>query len=378
MKRNVTAAVLGSALLAGTSLSLVPNNALACGCLPPAYASTVGTSTGAIGAGFGMLTLMISQSFGALNASLSAQGSSTAEVASRQNSEMTQLARYEARHDLVTDFTFAHDPCIAYDATTRSGVKSMGARQTTQQLGAANDAAAQNLTDDTSGSPAQNAAKRIENMNELYCGELAEEIGLCDTPPDREELRDAHIKALYFTKDTLDEELALAANNFARTLAGPVPPAATSADYNSPGGIRRINQRATRDARVDTMMETWEYLVGLKKDVGEDDAGLAQALREHISGTDDPELNGSNTETQKQSLYELMALQNEYRFKDAAWVEGIMGVTPTELSLLKELAVMEATGLFTEWKRFELDQRIAGNLSVILATKADEVYERTN
>jgi len=140
--------------------------------------------------------------------------------------------------------------------------------------------------------------------------------------------------------------------------------------------MQRLNERATRDARVDTMMETWEYLISLKKDVGEDDADFAEALREHISGTSDADLNGSNEHADRMSLYELMALMNEYRFKDAKWVEGIMGAAPTELSLLKELAVMEATGLFTEWKRYELDQRIAGNLAVILATKADEVFER--
>ncbi|HCI46555.1 MAG TPA: hypothetical protein DFI00_04625 [Rhodospirillaceae bacterium] len=75
------------------------------------------------------------------------------------------------------------------------------------------------------------------------------------------------------------------------------------------------------------------------------------------------------------SLYELMALQNEYRFKDGTWVEGMI-TAPDELGLLKELTIMEATGLYTDWMRFELDQRIAGNLAIIVAAKADEAYER--
>jgi hypothetical protein len=97
MKKTLAVAAVTSSLLATTALTLIPNKALACGCLPPAYASTVATSTGAIGAGFGMLTLMISQSFGALNASLSAQSSSNAEVVSRQNSEMAQAQRPTSR-----------------------------------------------------------------------------------------------------------------------------------------------------------------------------------------------------------------------------------------------------------------------------------------
>ena len=381
MKRTLTVAAMTSGLLAGTALSMVPNNALACGCLPPAYASTVATSTGAIGAGFGMLTLMISQSFGALNASLSSQSSSMAEVTSYQNSEYTQLARYEARHEILNDFTFAHDPCISYDATTRTGPKDMGARQVRRQLNEANDLEAQNLTEDSAGTATENAQARLGDMIGKYCGELHEALEIC-TPSqllvDRPELRDAHVKALYFTEDTLDDDLAVAANDFARTLRGTTPPAPSTADYNTPQGMIRLNERATRDARVDTAMETWEYLISMKKDVGEDDAELAQALREHITGTSDQDLNGSNPEATKMSFYELMALQSEYRFKDSKWVEGIMGATPTELSLLKEYVIMGANGLHTDWLGFELDQRIVGNLAVIVAAKADEVYERSN
>ncbi len=379
MKKTLAVAAVTSSLLATTALTLIPNKALACGCLPPAYASTVATSTGAIGAGFGMLTLMISQSFGALNASLSAQSSSNAEVVSRQNSEMAQAQRQRVAHEITTNAILTVDPCPTDYASSVAGNKGIGQRQVQQQLSEANDLAQQNLTDDTAGSASANAEAFVGNMNDRYCGYLAEELGICTVPSEvqsRPELRDAHIKALYYTQDTLDEHLAVAANDFARTLAGPVPPAASSAEYTSPEGMQRLNERATRDARVDTMMETWEYLISLKKDVGEDDADFAEALREHISGTSDADLNGSNEHADRMSLYELMALMNEYRFKDAKWVEGIMGAAPTELSLLKELAVMEATGLFTEWKRYELDQRIAGNLAVILATKADEVFER--
>jgi hypothetical protein len=379
MRKALGISVMASSLLAGTALVGLPSNALACGCLPPAYASTVATSTGAISAGFGMLTLMISNSFGALNASLSAQSSSMAEVTSYQNSEYTQLARYEARYNLLNDFTFAHDPCISYDATTRSGPKELGSRQVRRQLSDANDLALRNMTTETSGTAEANAAARIRTMEERYCGEREEALGRCTPSGDlvsRPYLRDGHIKPLYFKFDTMDDVLARAANDFAQTLNGPVPAAPASVDYNTPDGRYKVVERTTRDARIDTATETWEYLISLRKEVGEDDAQWANALREHTTGSSDPNVNGSNPEATKQSLYELLAMQNEYRFKDSTWVTGIMGGTPTELSLLKELAVMEATNLFTEWKRFELDQRIAGNLAVILATKSDEVYER--
>ncbi len=380
MKKTLSAAAIASSLLAGTAIVATPGNAYACGCLPPAYASTVATSTGAIGAGFGMLTLMISQSFGALNASLSAQASSMAEVTTQQNSEYTQLARYEARHEILNDFTFAHDPCISYDATTRSGPKSLGSLQARRQLGEANDMALRNMTTDTAGTAAGNALVRTENMEQEYCGELSEALGRC-TPnskvQERPELRDAHVKALYFTKDTLDDDLVKAANDYAFTLMGPVPPAHNASTYNTPRGALRIAERTTRDARIDTAMETWEYLISLKKEVGEEDKQWSDALREHTTGVSDADLNGSNPHATRQSLHELLAMQNEYRFKDSAWVEGIMGATPTELSLLKELTIMEATGLYTDWMRFELDQRIAGNLAVIVAAKSDDAFERS-
>ena len=137
----------------------------------------------------------------------------------------------------------------------------------------------------------------------------------------------------------------------------------------------RMAERTTRDARIDTSMETWEYLIGLKAEVGEEDKELADNLRKHLTGSDDAELNGSNEHATRMSLYELMALQNEYRFKDGTWVEGMI-TAPDELGLLKELTIMEATGLYTDWMRFELDQRIAGNLAIIVAAKADEAYER--
>jgi len=379
MKRTISAAAIASSLLAGTAITMVPGSAMACGCLPPAYASTVATSTGAIGAGFGMLTLMISQSFGALNASLSAQASSMAEVTTHQNSEYTQLARYEARHEIINDFTTTIDPCIPYSASIDSGVKSLGSLQARRQLGEANDMALRNMTTDTAGSAAGNAAVRTENMEEKYCGELSQALGRCTpTGPaaSRPELRDAHIKPLYFMWDTMDEDLVVAGNDFAFTLMGPTPPAHTASTYNSPRGALRIAERTTRDARIDTSMETWEYLISLKKEAGDEDKQWADALREHTTGVTDPNLTGSNPQATRQSLYELLALQNEYRFKDAAWVQGVM-TTPTELELLKQLTIMEATGLYTDWMRFELDQRIAGNLAVIVATKADQSFERS-
>ncbi|MAX97366.1 MAG: hypothetical protein CL559_16195 [Alphaproteobacteria bacterium] len=381
MKRTIGAAAIASSLLAGTAITMVPGTAQACGCLPPAYASTVATSTGAIGAGFGMLTLMISQSFGALNASLSAQASSNAEVVTQQNSEYPQRARYEARHEILNGFTYTHDPCISYDATTRSGPKSLGSLQIRRQLSEANDMQLRNMTTDTAGSATANARARTENMEEKYCGELPARLGRCDPAASdmdlgsRPELRDGHIKPLVFTQDTLDEKLSVATNDFAYTLMGPTPPAHSASVYNSPRGAMRMAERTTRDARIDTSMETWEYLIGLKAEVGEEDKELADNLRKHLTGSDDAELNGSNEHATRMSLYELMALQNEYRFKDGTWVEGMI-TAPDELGLLKELTIMEATGLYTDWMRFELDQRIAGNLAIIVAAKADEAYER--
>lgn len=381
MNRSIRTLLVTSTILAGSLMAYAPRDASACGCLPPAYASTVATSTGAISAGFGMLTLMISQSFGALNASLSAQASSVAEVTSYQNSQYNKLAQEEAKYNIINDFTYAHDPCPSYDATTRSGPKDLGSRQVRRQLNEANDETLRNMTTTSSGSAESNAAALVKEMEEKYCGVREEYLGRC-TPTgvltERPYLRDGHIKTLYFKYDTLDDEMAVAANWHAQVLNGPSPAAPSPATYNSPQGMYKLAERTTRDARIDTATETWEYMISLRKEVGEDDAGLAEAMRKHVTGSSDPDLNGTNPYATKQSLYELMAIQNEYRFKDSKWVEGIMGSTPTELSILKELAVMEATNLFTEWKRFELDQRIAGNLAVILATKADEIYERSN
>ncbi|MBV6632112.1 MAG: hypothetical protein KI792_03655 [Alphaproteobacteria bacterium] len=382
MGKKFKSALLATSLFAGVAISYMPADAEACGCLPPAYASTVATSTGAISAGFGMLTLMISQSFGAINASLSAQQSTMAEVTSYQNSEYTQLARMEARHQVVTDFTSGVDACVSgYDASTRTGPKSLGSLQVRRQLSEANDMHLRNLTTTTSGTAAANATATLEEMESRYCGLRSEMLGRCtfaeSEVSDRPELRDAHIKPLLMQYDTLDDQLARAANDFAQIVAGPTPPPPVGQDYATPLGQVKLRDRVTRDARVDTMMETFEYLTGLKKEVGEEDAVWADNLREHVTGSSDPNINGGNPHADSQSLYEVMALQNEFRFKSPDWVNGIMAGTPSELPILKELAVMEATNLYTEWKRFELDQRIASNLAVILATKAEESYVRT-
>ncbi|MEM6902003.1 MAG: hypothetical protein AAF556_02025 [Pseudomonadota bacterium] len=308
-----------------------------------------------------------------------------AETTSYQNSQYTQLARMEARHELLTDFTAGTDACIAYDATTRTGPKSLGSLQARRQLSEANDLHLRNLTTTTAGTATANAAATIDEMENRYCGLRSEMLGRC-TPSsevtDRPELRDAHIKPLLMKYDTLDDVLVRAANDFAQTLAGPIPPAPNAQDYATPAGQIRLRDRVTRDARIDTMMETFEFMTGLKKEVGsgddQPDGQWADNLREHTTGSSDRSADSSNSNAENQSYYEVVAMQNEYRFKSPDWVNGIIAGTPSELPILKELVVMEATGLATDFLRFELDQREVANLGVLVAVKAEEAYIRTD
>lgn len=365
-----------------------PQAEAACPCLPVAYATTIETSTGAISAGFGMLTLMIQQSFAALNSSLASQSSVIAETSTASTQQLAQIMREAETHRAKMQATNTVDTCNDKASSSRAANIDSNARATQKAIANSMHLYRRNMEESSSGSPGAAAIKTITAQGKMYCDDLEASLGLCTAVGEpftaaasagtsqKYNPRGAHVMAnTIFGADTLTSERRDAGVVFAKNVTGAPESRPGNNDIRTAAGIARLSKRNTTDARVSTASETFAYLLGLRAELEDKEMKKwADTILKNLTGKDSTKDAGANPDTKGISMQELMAITAEYRFKDSGWLDQVMAMTGEATPLLKQITLMEATMLHHDWKSFELEQRIAANIAASLASKADAAY----
>lgn len=383
-KKYLAASVLGLTVSAAT-----PGTGHAvCACLPVAYATTIETSTSAIAAGFGMLTLMIQESFSAMNTSLSSQSSVVAEATTAVSQQYANVVREQLVYQTTKNATNTVDTCVPKAASARSGNIDSNARATQKAIANSMHLYQRNMEETTAGSPSSMAIKTVIAQGKLYCDDLENSLGLCDAVGEpltaassagtsqKFNPRGAHVMAnTIFGADTLTPERRDAGVVYAKNVTGTPPARPAMNDLKSATGVARLVRRNTADARKSTSEETFSYLIGLRAELEDDEMKKwADAIIKNVTGQSNAADAGANPDTKGISMQELMAITAEHRFKDSGWLDQVMAMSGEVTPLLKQITLMEATMLHHDWKNFELEQRIAANIAASLASKADAAY----
>ena len=376
------------------SINAVPQKSYAqiCPCLPLAYATTIATSTGAISAGFGMLTLMIQQSFSALNSALSAQSSTIAETSTYATQQYANTMRQQLAFEQQKKAQNTVDSCVPKAASARAANIASNASANEKAVEASIHNYTRNMATCTSKSAGANAICMTAALTDLYCDDLEETLGLCKAVGEpllasanvgssqKFNPRGAHVMAgTLFGTNSLTKERRDAAVVFAKNVMGLPPAKPGNNDLRTAEGVAKFVERNTNDARKSTTNEVFSYLTGQRAELEDPEMKKwADAILKNITGQSDAKNAGANPETKGISMQELMAISAEHRFKDAGWLDQVMAATGEATPLLKQITLMEATMLHNDWKSFELEQRIAANIASSLAAKAEGAYPYNN
>ena len=254
-----------------------------------------------------------------------------------------EIQKYGA--DALLKMTPTKSGCVSGTAVTRLNQYS----QSLDQYATATVKTLKNWSLGASGAAEQGRFKAAEaslaTHLQKYCGQATRKTGLCDgvatTSPVME---DADITAATLLGPIDTAEMAEAANNFIRrTVAGsPFSPLPKSAYATPEGAIeheRRLNEQAKRSVAQETLAQMLAYRTSGVRSI------TAEEMRRRILPSDPS--------------------------KDTAseWHDEMLDAQ--EARLLREMAYMQAWGLFAQWEGLERQEQTNLLLSTILANTLD-------